>query len=276
MELTISVETLRQRRLFVATPMYGGQCAGAYALALTDLTAACTSYGIALQRSFLYGNIVTRARNILADMFLRSDATHLMFIDADIGFDARDVITLLALAADDAPYDVIAAPYPAKRIVWGTVRRAVEQGLAEHDPEALAAIAGDPVFNPIDASHSIAVGEPAEVSETGAGFMLIRRATLEAYAAQFPELRYRPDHLGHAGLDGAREITAFFDCVIDETTRRYLSEDYMFCRNVRRMGGKVWLCPWMRLTHIGSYAYRAELEAIAGIGSLASIRLGTE
>jgi hypothetical protein len=277
MNITIELGALQQRKLFVATPMYAGQCAGVYAGSMCDLTALFAQYAIPMQRRFVYGNIVTRARNILADEFLRSDCTHLMFIDSDIGFSAVDVVTLLALAGDDTPFDVIAGPYPSKRIIWQTVKHAVEQGLAAQDPERLAAIAGDPVLNPIPGPNQthIPVGDPTEVSETGTGFMLVRRATLETYAARFPQYRYRPDHLGHAGYDGSREITAFFDCIIDEDTRRYLTEDYMFCRNVRKMGGKIWVCPWMCLSHVGPYTYRAELEAIAGITSLAAIRLGS-
>ena len=38
-KIEIALDKLRQKKLFVATPMYGGQCAGAYAKACIDLNA---------------------------------------------------------------------------------------------------------------------------------------------------------------------------------------------------------------------------------------------
>jgi hypothetical protein len=48
--------------------------------------------------------LIPRARSFLADEFLRSDASHLFFIDADIGFDPKAVITMLGMMSDDRRY----------------------------------------------------------------------------------------------------------------------------------------------------------------------------
>ena len=98
MEIQIPIEKLRENKLFVAAPMYGGQCAGMFARSVADLSALCTKYGIPLQFYFLFNeSLITRARNYCCDEFMRSDCQHLMFIDSDIGFNPQDVIALMAL-----------------------------------------------------------------------------------------------------------------------------------------------------------------------------------
>ena len=63
---------------------------------------------------------------------------------------------------------------------------------------------------------------------------------------------------------------AFFDCIIDPVSKRYLSEDYMFCYNVKKIGMKVWLCPWMKLKHVGSYIFGGSLADLAQAGATAT------
>jgi len=56
----------------------------------------------------------------------------------------------------------------------------------------------------------------------------------------------------------------------EKYSNRYLSEDYMFCYNVIRMGRKVWMCPWMQLKHVGSYTFGGSLAHMAQIGTSAT------
>jgi len=275
MEIQINLEHLRERKLFVATPMYGGQCGGMYTRSMCDLTALCVKYGIEVRSYFLFNeSLITRARNYCVDEFLRSDAEHMLFIDSDIGFNPQDVIALMALQTPESPYDVIAGPYPKKCITWEKIKQAVDKGVADENPNALEDFVGDFVFNPAinenESSRSIRLDEPAEVLETGTGFMMIRRKTFDKYKETYPEYSYKPDHVRTAAFDGSREIHAYFDCIIEPKTRRYLSEDYMFCQNVRNMGMKVWLCPWMHLQHTGTYVFAGKLAALASIGASAT------
>lgn len=271
MKIEISQEELRKKKLFVATPMYGGACAGIYTRSIADLSALCTHYGIQVRFYFLFNeSLITRARNYCVDEFLRSGDTHLMFIDSDIGFDPNDVIALLALQDEESPYDVIAGPYPKKTISWEKIKLAVDKGFADEDPRALEKFVGDYVFNPKGNMSSIPIAEPAEVMEAGTGFMMIRRSTLEKYTEKYPELMYKPDHVRTEHFDGTREIMAFFDCIIDPVSKRYLSEDYMFCYNVNKMDGRIWLCPWMKLQHQGMYIFGGSVADLAMIGASAT------
>ena len=274
-EVKVSIEDLRKRKLFLATPMYGGNCVGMYTRAVADLAAICAKYQIPLQLYFLFNeSLITRARNYCADEFLRSDATHLLFIDSDIGFNPQDVLALLAMQDDDSDYDVIGAPYPKKCISWEKIKMAVDKGIADEDPNKLEKFVGDYVFNPKGGQREIPIGEPVEVMEMGTGFMMIRRKTFDKYKEVFPHLHYKPDHIRTDAFDGSREIMAYFDCIIDPVSKRYLSEDYMFCYNVQKADMKVWFCPWMQTQHVGTYVFGGSLADLASIGASATADSG--
>jgi len=269
MELKITAEHLRQYKIFLGAPMYGGQCAGLFCKATNDLSTLCAQYGIELRVYYLFNeSLVQRARNYVVDEFLRSDCTHLMFVDADIGFRPNDVLSLLGIQTmHPDQYEVMTGPYPKKTISWEKVKTAVELGKADENPFDLNFYTGDYVFNPVKGQKSFRIDEPVEVSEAGTGFMMIPRETLTKYAEAYPELKYKPDHTRSESFDGSHEITAFFDCEIDPDSRRYLSEDYFFCRNARKIGIKIHMCPWMELQHVGNYIFRGSMGAIAAIGA---------
>lgn len=307
MQLQISVEELRKRKLFIATPMYGGQCTGMYMKACLDLQGLCAQYGVESRFSFIFNeSLITRARNYLVDEFLRSGMTHMLFLDADIHFDPRDIVGLLALDKD-----VIGAPYPKKSIKWNSamvaiyknlkwqsvidavkndpnittdavIKLAMESGIPQQEVEQ---VVGDYVFNAVAGTGQFNVGEPLRVMEIGTGYMMIKREVFEKWAKQYPQYEYRPDHVGQANFDGSRMIHAYFDCIIDKKREitiqqdlgtlkegevipvggsdRYLSEDYFFCQQWRNMGGEIWLCPWMRTFHVGTYAFQGNMAAVA-------------
>ena len=258
MEITIKAEDLKTKRLFLATPMYGGQNHGLYMKSCLDLQAICFNYQIPIQFSFLFNeSLITRARNYLVDEFLRSDCTHLLFIDADIHYNPQDVIALLALDKE-----VIGGPYPKKTIKWRSVKTAMARN-PNIEPAELEKVTGDYVFNPVKGTQQFAVSDPLKVLEIGTGFMMVKREVFPKFAAAYPQQKYKPDHLGQSNFDGSRYIHAYFDTVIDKMSERYLSEDYMFCQWWRNIGGDIWLCPWMRTFHIGTYHFHGDMPAVA-------------
>ena len=265
--MDIDLNKLKERgvSIFVATPMYGAMCTGGYTKSSNDLTMACTKYDIPLRSYYLFNeSLITRARNYCVDEFLRSDATHLMFIDSDISFDFRDVLLLSQICNSEEGYDVVTGPYPKKTIAWEKVKRAVESGYAEN-PFELENFVGDYVFNPEEDITSFKVSELVQIKEGGTGFMMIDKQALIKYAESYPELLYKPDHVRTEKFDGSREITAFFDTVIDPESKRYLSEDYMFSQYARKIGLKIWMAPWMRLKHMGAYTFGGSLGHLAAI-----------
>lgn len=260
-KVEIPIEELRKRKLFVATPMYGGACAGPFTKSCLDLTTVCMKYGVQVQFFFLFNeSLITRARNYLVDEFLRSDSTHLMFIDSDIDFNPMDVIALLALDKD-----IIGGPYPKKTIAWEKVLDAAKFGLADTNPLLLENYSGDYVFNVAPGTKEIRMDQPVKVLEIGTGFMMVRKDVFPKFAVAYPELSYKPDHNRTVNFDGSREIMAYFDTVIEPKSRRYLSEDYMFCQWVRNIGLDIYLCPWMKLKHVGTFIFGGSLDALAGL-----------
>ena len=271
MEIQIPIEKLRERKLFIATPMYGGQCAGMFTRSMTDLSALCTQYGIPLQIYFLFNeSLITRARNYCCDEFMRSDAQHLMFIDSDIGFNPQDVIALMALQTLNSEYDIIGGPYPKKCISWEKIKAAVDKGVADQDPGVLEKFVGDYVFNPKGGQQSIAIGEPCEVLEIGTGFMMITKEAMNKFAEKYPQYNYKPDHVRTEHFDGSREIMMYFQAEVDPESKRYLSEDYWFCQKAQKIGLKTWFCPWMKMQHVGTYIFGGSLADLASIGASAT------
>jgi hypothetical protein len=207
---------------------------------------------------------------------MRSDCTHLMFIDSDIGFDPNDVIALLALTVseDENQYDIIGGAYPKKCISWEKIVMAVEQGKAEERPSDLEKYVGDFVFNPKNGTSEIPLGKPCEVLEIGTGFMMIPRATLDKFQAAYPQYMYKPDHVRTMAFDGSRKIMMFFQAEIEPVGLRYLSEDYWFTQKAQQIGLRTWLCPWMKLSHMGSYVFAGSLPDLATIGASATADIG--
>ena len=271
MEVEISVDELRKKKIFVATPMYGGQCAGVYTKSCTELATLAAKYGIDVRFFYLFNeSLITRARNYLVDEFIRSDCTHLMFIDSDIGFDPNYILTMAAMMDDEDEnneYDVLCGPYPKKTIAWEKVAKAVDKGYADDNPSALDAFVGDYVFNPVPGTTEIKLNEPVEVLEGGTGFMMIKKKVFDRFAEKWPDYSYRPDHVRTKNFDGSREIMMYFQALIDDKTKRYLSEDYMFCQYARESDSKVWYLPWMELKHVGMYIFGGTLQALAAVGA---------
>ena len=270
-EVKIGVEELREKKIMVCTPMYGGMCSGMYSKACCDLATLATKYQMDVKFFYLFNeSLIPRARNYLVDEFIRAEQyTHLMFIDADIHFDPNDVLTLAALDKD-----IIGGPYPKKCIAWEKVRNAVDTGLADEDPQVLEQYTGDYVFNPVENTHKIQVGDPVDVLEIGTGFMLIKRQVFDDFREAYPQFSYTPDHNRSENFDGKRDIHAYFDTVIDSDaylgdisgkSNRYLSEDYFFCQFVRRIGYKIYLCPWMKVGHMGSYVFSGSMASLANL-----------
>jgi hypothetical protein len=265
MEIKVELEKLRKNKLFIATPMYGGMAHGLYIKSCLDLQTTMNKYGIETKFSFLFNeSLITRARNYLVDEFLRSDHTHLLFIDSDIHYNPQDVLALMALDKD-----VIGGPYPKKSINWGNVAQAA-RAHPNMDPRELEQLVGEYVFNVVKGTKQFTVTDPLEVMEIGTGFMMVKREVFEKMEKEYPMIRYKPDHVGQANFDGTRYIHAYFDTVIDTKdsivgggSDRYLSEDYMFCQMWRKMGGQIYLCPWMKTQHIGTYAFTGNMPAVA-------------
>ena len=244
-----------RRSVFLATPAFGGLASILFFKSLLDLQPACAARGVGLHIELTGGDaLITRARSVMATHFLEeTDHTHLMFVDADIGFRPEQLFRLL-----DTGKDLVGGVYPLKRVLWDKVPAAVRSGLKDIQAASLGYVVS---FLPA-ADQSVELDDDGfgRVASVGTGFMLISRAVLQRLKAAHPELRCRvSDTTGPA-----RDATLFFDTMIDPDTGEHLSEDYAFCRRWRGVGGEVFADFKSRLTHVGHAAYSGSLlDAVA-------------
>ncbi|MEW5787464.1 MAG: hypothetical protein AB1899_06380 [Pseudomonadota bacterium] len=232
----------------IATPCFGGLLTQNYMLSVTRLM---TSVGgqIDLQLMLLgHDALITRSRATLVAKFLdNSAATHLMFIDSDIGFEAEQFARLFR-----QDKDVCAAMYPIKELDWLRLpgRQARGESLASAGLNFVGTLCTDAQLR--------IEGEFATARYAGAGFLLIKRHVLEQLILAHPELKFQAIHAQDPEAPGMAHRYALFDPIIDRETGDYLSEDYAFCQRWRDLGGEIWLDLKSRLCHVGSNEYRGD------------------
>ncbi|MFN3864169.1 MAG: hypothetical protein ACK4RT_07800 [Erythrobacter sp.] len=254
-------------RLMVATPLYGGAEAD-YLRGVIGLTGLAGQRGIAVSFAFLSNNAsINSARNMLAGIFLQSDATHLMFLDADIGFVPEQVLDLLAMVESDARLTVIGAPCPKRKVNWRLVAAAAVKGLAEGNPAELERYSGLFALEALDPAAGVRLDQPLELKRIGTGLMLIRRDVIETLCARHPELRYPVDPQDRSENRLGDYLHALFQPMFDAETGHLLSDDYAFCHRARDAGFRVWAAPWMHTTHTGPARFAGSLADLARLSA---------
>jgi hypothetical protein len=240
------------KKIFIATPMYGGNCKAVYTYSLIFLISMLKDNGYEITYDFTMNeSLITRARNTLVDKFLQTDCDGMLFIDSDQGFNAEDVIKMI-----ESNLDIIGAVYPMKQINWEAAKLAYEFGL--DDPGKYA---GYYAVNFKESSDSIPLDKPIEVDNIGTGLMYISRKVFDEMA---PNCRSYLNHEEGTGImqKEAKKVTEFFTIDIDDKDV-LLSEDFHFCRKWRALGNEVYAAPWVYVTHSGEQIFSAQFKDTA-------------
>jgi hypothetical protein len=238
---------MAQPFVYLASPCYGGVINIFFAKSVLTLQAACREKGVGLHVELMGGDaLITRARSrLLASFLAHPQATHICFIDADIGFSPANVFRLL-----DFGRDMAAAVCPLKVIDWDKARAAAKADVADIQAASISYVVR---FIPTP-DKSVEVDDGfAKVAYGGTGFLMVTREAVQRMVDAHPELRARLD-----GPEGP-ETPMLFETLIEPETGQYLSEDYAFCRRWRELGGEVWADFHARLTHVGHAAYTGSL-----------------
>lgn len=165
---------------------------------------------------------IVMARSKLFAKFMRSSCTHLLMIDADMGWTPQAIGRLFA-----AKKDFVAVAGPKKRV---PLQCAVT-------PLPLDKNFGKISFDPDSGT--------VEVAEVGGAFCLFTRNFGEKMIAGYPELEYM-------GIAGETEFALFMPTITDKA---YKAEDYAICHRWRKIGGTVHVCPDISLKHAGRKVY---------------------
>jgi|TARA_A100000172_G_scaffold39700_1_gene24181 hypothetical protein len=236
-------------KLFVATPAYGGWLCEDYLHSMLELQTFCNQEQIPFRIQTLgMESLVTRARNTLVANFLDDeDATHLLFVDADIGFKPQIVKRML-----DFDHEVVCAPYPMKLINWSAIPQLVKDDL-DYKTLSLPYVLNFKDKDNIEVKQGF-----ANVLDAATGFLLIKKESLLKMVKEYPELHYNTDQILNGKEYDSKNTYLFFDTMKDDDGR-YLSEDYAFSRRWQKIGGKIWADLSSELIHYGQYKFQGQL-----------------
>jgi len=238
---------MQQPNIFISTPCYNATMTLQYTTSLLKLIRAMNEKNISYAVDFL-GNesLIQRARNRSLEKFLVSNCTHMLFIDADIGFEPEAVFDILS-------YDkaVVGCLYPRKDISFERLLLSLQN--ENNSKEKLDSRALEFVYNTFRTPDNkiITDGDYTRVNHIGTGFMLVKRDIIMRLCDIHKELI-----ITNGELPG--EQYALFDCMIKN--KNYLSEDYSFCQRVNDAGGEVWVNTKHNLRHIGYYCFNSDLK----------------
>lgn len=233
-------------KIFIATPMYGGIAKNNYTISLQNLIIKLSQAGHSITTTTV-GNesLITRARNTLTHKFMISDSDALLFIDADHGWNADDVVRMI-----ESGKDFIGAIYPMKGINWDNVKLA-----AQLNKPNLEAYSGHFAINFLDEEQKFQADQPFKVKDIGTGMLFLTRKVFDTLKPHCKQ--YRNNNVGNTGIEFGDMVTEYFTTFIDENDI-LLSEDYALCRMWQAQGGEVYAAPWVRITHSGDYTFSGQ------------------
>lgn len=255
----IELSVFKDRHLFVATPAYGGMVGEAYLKAMVRLGIVFKTYGLHFTLATIANeSLITRGRNTLVSMFMADPKfTDMMFIDADIHFDAESVLKMWYKLCKHDDVEVMVGAYPKKTINWKGIRQAVvEQNISVEEMQKHQASYVLNIRAEKDGRVPMKNGL-IPVYDGGTGFMLYQRDVIQRMMDKWPDLHYKNDLNTDKKYDPY--MYALFDTIIDPTTRRYLSEDYTFCRRWQELGGTIWMDPTIELDHQGAHLFKGNI-----------------
>ena len=226
--------------------MYGGAWTGVYTQSLLQAVGYLNSKGYEISFLTLYNeSLITRARNILTEVFLRSRMETLLFIDADQSFRGEDIEKM-----HNEQKELLGAVVPMKGINWDGVKIAVQNG-----KEDLSTSTGLFNFNPINEEMPDFL-KAFEVYNVGSGMMMINKSVFLSLQDKVPKYKHNSTEVYSIKTNDI--IHNFWLTRIDET-ETLLSEDFNFCKMWQENGGKVYAVAYAEIIHVGNYQFSGSL-----------------
>ena len=238
--------------ILIAIPCYGGNVSNLTFHSLLNTLRWLNDSGHNVRIETLpTESLISRARNKFVTKFLENkefNGTHLLFIDADIGFNIENLKRII-----EFDREVVTCTYPVKGFYWQQLLDRIKQN-TNIDEQTMRDYLLQ--FNVNLYPNTQFNNGFARVKESATGFMMIRREVFTTIMQKFPHLKYKPDL--RTGIEGSQNAFDFFPVGIykeKDGVNRYLSEDYYFCRLWEECGGEIWTDLSTPITHLGSTEY---------------------
>ena len=235
-ELIVSYDTqpmikpINKVSILVGTPCFGAQVSCNFTRSLLETFAIFRNFDIEHDICFIPNQIVTRARNIIANEFLDTEYTHLFFIDADIHWNPYDALRLL-----NHQKDVTIGLYANKGYNFDEDNFNMDS--------LYKSINYSSVFNPEMKVGDISENFLTTVKYGATGFMIINREVFD---------KIKKNAKSYMDKDKKIIYDYFPCCVVDN---EYLTEDYCFCKQWEDIGGDVYADLQLNIRHEGWHSY---------------------
>ena len=242
-------QTKSPHSIFVGTPVHS-EVSIHYTQALIEFQQMCFKRKTPVSFHLMKSSLVTQGRNLCVSGFLESDATHLLFIDSDIYFQAKSIFTMLA-----ADKDIISVPYPVKTLMWDKAFDKLQEGKLKSPDDIRKALHTYPMKVPN--TEDIIVNKGVmEVTDSPTGCMLIKRGVIEKMIEKYPEKKIVQKTIINGQYVDKPHMWNFFDTLHDPVEKTFLGEDFAFCKLWRDLGGKCYAYVSDSIVHVGEHQYQ--------------------
>jgi len=235
-------------KVLICTPMYGGNCTAGYAASMIELTKIAAKLDD-IEIEFMYGSneaLITRARNMCAAIFLKSDCTHMLFIDSDIEFNPHDIIKMIRTNRD-----FVCGIYPKKKINWAQVHAAVRNGATiEQLPHYASEYLVVQTDNVTETEDGL-----VELERAATGMMMLSKKVYEELSDKVNTFNLEAAGSSNIKFEESELYKEYFYTSTDPITKIFLHEDFTFCKLWKDNGGQIYGAPWVKLRHIGNYTF---------------------
>ena len=243
-------------KIFIATPCFGDLMYRGFVNSLSESKVLLAKHGHTIHFA-AFGNesLITRARNNLAAQFMKSQCDILLFIDADITWRPEAILELV-----NSPYELCGIPYPTKAYDWNKITDIINNPKVNNKKMSVEELNNFARIYTVNFSkenpRKDLLNGWKKVNALGTGFLLIRKQALEVMYEHYREsLNYINDVKYYLEHCDPKYCVAIFDTLIDPLSRRYLSEDYAFCKRWTDIGGEIYGCLNHRLQHTGTATF---------------------
>jgi len=192
-----------------------------------------------------FESLIPRARNVCVSAFMKSDCTHMIFIDADIEFNPYDVIKLI-----NHNKEIIGGIYPTKAIN--------EQKFIQCMKEDINKTFKEVITSSVNYTSVVQSKGVNEYKYIGTGFMMIQRELIKRLMQQNPDLKYKNNINAYKMYEYENGVWDLFQTKIKNGI--YLSEDYGFCELCKENQVKIFADTSIKLNHIGQMKYYGNPE----------------